>query len=108
MTLLGDVEAAEPLVELADLEELLAHSSGASSLLSATRRLARAARLLNLLRHALPGISEPRVALEALQAGLALETDVYTAGNTLVTHFGRLSRRARLELLEHRGEFHEA
>ena len=60
--------------------------------------------MLSLLRRGLPDISNPRVALEALQASLALEADTYTAGNTLVTRFDRLDRGVRLELLEHTGE----
>ncbi len=71
---------------------------------SLDERLVRAARLMRLLREALPGISETRVALEALQTSLALEADVYATGNTLVTRFDRLTRGSRLELLEHTAE----
>jgi hypothetical protein len=63
------------------------------------RKLAAAARLLRLLRETFPSIEDPHVALETLVTSLALEREVFAAGNVALSKINGLSRRTRLWLL---------
>ena len=63
------------------------------------RKLAAAARLLRLLRETFPTIEDPDVALETLLTSLALEREVYAAGNVALGKIDGLTRRTRLWLL---------
>jgi hypothetical protein len=63
------------------------------------RKLAAAARLLRLLRETFPTIEDPDVALETLVTSLALEREVWTAGNVALAKIDGLTRRTRLWLL---------
>ena len=67
-------------------------------------RLAAASRLLGLLRQYLPGIERPESALAALETSLALESEVYAAGATLLPGLGSLTRRESLSLLDSTAE----
>ena len=68
-------------------------------------RLGTSSHLLTVLRDAAPRIQDKAVALQAFQTSLALETDAFTAGNTLLTKLSTLSRSQRLQVL---GESAEA
>jgi len=63
------------------------------------RKLAAAARLLRLLRETFPTIEDPNVALETLLTSLALEREVWAAGNVAYSKIDGLTRRTRLWLL---------
>jgi hypothetical protein len=63
------------------------------------RKLAAAARLLRLLRETFPTIDDPNVALETLLTSLALEREVWSAGNVALSKIDGLTRRTRLWLL---------
>ena len=63
------------------------------------RKLAAAARLLRLLRETFPTIEDPDVALETLLTSLALEREVFAAGNVALGKIDGLTRRTRLWLL---------
>lgn len=63
------------------------------------RKLAAAARLLRLLRETFPTIDDPNVALETLVTSLALEREVWAAGNVAFSKIDGLTRRTRLWLL---------
>lgn len=65
----------------------------------AGRKLAAAARLLRLLRETFPTIETPEVALETLLTSLALEREVWAAGNFALSKIDGLTRRTRLWLL---------
>ncbi len=71
---------------------------------SPSMRLAVGARLLGLIRKHFPDIDDPQLALDALVLSLALETDVYVGGATLLTQLDGLSRRQRIELLDQSAE----
>ena len=62
--------------------------------------LVAASHLLAQLRSAFPKIEPPEVALEALQTSLALENDVYAAGNSIMRSLAKMDRRKRIETLE--------
>jgi hypothetical protein len=64
-------------------------------------RLATGSLLLRQVREGFAEIREPELALAALTTSLALESDVYAAGNTLVTEVADASRAQRLELVRH-------
>ncbi len=63
------------------------------------RKLAAAARLLRLLRETFPQVEDPDVALEVLLTSLALEREVFAAGNVALGKIDGLTRRTRLWLL---------
>jgi hypothetical protein len=63
------------------------------------RKLAAAARLLRLLRETFPTIEDPEVALETLLTSLALEREVWAAGNVALSKIDGLTRRTRLWIL---------
>jgi len=63
------------------------------------RKLAAAARLLRLLRQTFPTIEDPNVALETILTSLALEREVWSAGNVALSKIDGLTRRTRLWLL---------
>ena len=63
------------------------------------RKLAAAARLLRLLRETFPEVEDPDVALEVLLTSLALEREVFAAGNVALGKIDLLPRRTRLWLL---------
>jgi len=63
------------------------------------RKLAAAARLLRLLRQTFPQVEDPDVALEVLLTSLALEREVFAAGNVALGKIDGLTRRTRLWLL---------
>jgi hypothetical protein len=63
------------------------------------RKLAAAARLLRLLRETFPNVEDPDVALEVLLTSLALEREVFAAGNVALGKIDGLTRRTRLWLL---------
>ena len=63
------------------------------------RKLAAAARLLRLLRETFPKVEDPDVALEMLLTSLALEREVFAAGNVALGKIDGLTRRTRLWLL---------
>jgi len=63
------------------------------------RKLAAAARLLRLLRETFPEIKDPNVALETMLTSLALEREVFAAGNVALEKITGLTRRTRLWLL---------
>ena len=64
-----------------------------------SERLGTSSHLLAVLRDASPRIKDKAVALEAFQASLALETEAFTAGNTLLGGLAQLSRKQRLAVL---------
>ncbi len=63
------------------------------------RKLAAAARLLRLLRQTFPEVEDPDIALEVLLTSLALEREVFAAGNVALGKIDGLTRRTRLWLL---------
>lgn len=63
------------------------------------RKLAAAARLLRLLRETFPTIEDPDVALETLLTSLALEREVFAAGNVALGKIDVITRRTRLWIL---------
>ena len=63
------------------------------------RKLAAAARLLRLLRETFAQVKDPDVALEVLLTSLALEREVFAAGNVALGKIDGLTRRTRLWLL---------
>ncbi len=92
---LGDADFGRELLEGAtQLEE--ASNPG--------ERLAIAGRMLGLLRGYFPKIQDPETALAALETSLALEDEVYTTGNSVVSGLAGLTRRERLALLDQTGE----
>lgn len=68
------------------------------------RKLAAAARLLRLLRETFPTIEDPDVALETLLTSLALEREVWAAGNVALSKISGLTRRTRLWILGYAGD----
>jgi hypothetical protein len=68
------------------------------------RRLAAAAKLMELLRNALPRIQDPQVALLSLMTSLALEREAYVAGADAVSKLSGSTRRERLWLLAYSAE----
>jgi len=69
-----------------------------------TTRVAIAGRLMGLVRKHFPKIHDPKVATEALQLSLALETDGTVAGNEALTGISSLPRSRHLELLDQTAE----
>jgi len=67
---------------------------------SPTERLHIAARMLVVLRDEFPYLTNPAQWLDALDASLALEREVFTAGAALRTGLASQSRRQRIKLLE--------
>ena len=98
VALAGKVENVKLARSLNQLAEALATETEAAP------RLATAGRFGGLLRKYFPGVRDPQTALELLQLSLALETEAYVAGNTLLTRISRMSRRQRLALLDDAAE----
>ena len=97
--------ALAPRIQLPALAKALrVHGATLGTTTDPAERLALSARLLGLLRKHFPKIGDPETALAALDASLDLETDVYTAGNTLLAGDERRSRRVLLELLDQTAE----
>ncbi|RIL05671.1 MAG: phosphoenolpyruvate synthase [Proteobacteria bacterium] len=86
---------AEPAVE----KQLRAKSDEFKDDVKPGRKLAAAARLLRLLRETFPRVHDPDVALEVLMTSLALEREVWAAGNVALSKIDGLTRRTRLWLL---------
>ena len=64
-----------------------------------SERLGTSSHLLAVLRDASPRIKDKAVALQAFQTSLALETEAFTAGNTLLSQLNEFSRSQRLRVL---------
>jgi hypothetical protein len=60
--------------------------------------------MLSAIRNGFPDVTDTDVALAALQTSLALETDTYSAGNTLLLEIAGRTRRERLTMLEQTAE----
>jgi hypothetical protein len=65
------------------------------------QRLAILGDLLTAVRDRFPKIAAPETALAALDASLAIEDEIYAAGNALTQALGGYSRQQRLWLLEY-------
>lgn len=86
---------AEPAVE----KQLRAKSEEFKDDVKPGRKLAAAARLLRLLRDTFPSVEDPEVAFEVMMTSLALEREVWAAGNVALSKIDGLTRRTRLWLL---------
>jgi hypothetical protein len=97
---LAAVEKLAPIIANPDVEaQLRAKSREFQEEVKPGRKLAAAARLLRLLRDTFPTIEDPEVALETLLTSLALEREVWSAGNVAVSKVEGLTRRTRLWIL---------
>lgn len=67
-------------------------------------RIAIVGRLMGLLRKHFPRLSDPEIAIEALQLSLALERDGVQASHEALAGIPSLSRSGRLELLDQTAE----
>lgn len=89
-----------PIIAKPDVEKQLREkSSEFQDEVKPGRKLAAAARLLRLLRDVFSTIDDPEVALETLLTSLALEREVWSAGNVALSKIDGLTRRTRLWLL---------
>jgi hypothetical protein len=89
-----------PIIAKPDVEEQLREKSEQfKDDVKPGRKLAAAARLLRLLRETFPQVEDPDVALEVLLTSLALEREVFAAGNVALGKIDLLPRRTRLWLL---------
>jgi hypothetical protein len=96
-TAVEELAAVAPTSSLA--AELRKHGKALASAKDATNQLYSASYLLGLLRYHAPKFIGVDASLQLLETSLALETEAYGAGNTLLASLPRTSRQQRLDYL---------